>query len=412
METAFVAAIAVSLLLLAASWFGDGAFLGRRAGMDFAAFYNAGRILNSGAHAKLYDLGLQTSLFQQLYPAESGTELFPNLPWFALIFRPFALLPFRFAYLAWLICSVVLYLSGVRLLWPAALHRTALRHVALAALSFHPLIMESLPSGQVSAVAFFLFAASTRLMRSGWPLLAGCVLSACLYKPTMLLLPLFMLLICRRWRALAGVTLGAAGLACVSVLCVGRSSLSDYARTMALYSDLTGSPRDAFLAWEKLIDGYHFFRSLPGGDSAIMMAVACAAALFLLGVLTLVWGGTANAGEDVRDVGWGASITFTLVLNLHALHHDAVLLVAGALVCLEPLCRRPDLVLKAAYFRMALLLWTLPWISQTLTRVTGIQVYTLAIALFGLLQLATVRRLAAGDSASGTPTASVDGRFA
>jgi hypothetical protein len=387
------AAILVSLAILIFTTAIPGGFLGWRAGQDFAAFYDAGTILNRGLAPRLYDLNLQTSLYSEVNPAPGATSLYPNAPWFALLFRPFALLPFAWAYPLWVLASVALYLGGLALLWPA-LEPGARRSALLAALSFHPFVMETLLSGQVTAVAFFFLAAATRLLRRERSFLAGCFLSGCLYKPTMLLWIGPMLLLGRRWKALGGILAGALALAAVSLLCVGPSSLTGYWRMMTEYRTLTSSHQEAFLAWEKFIDGYHFFRLLPGGDSFVMTAFAAVCAVCLLALLVPAWLRCGRALPAFREVTWSATLTFTLVLNLHAQHYDAVLLVVAFLASAEVLSRQPDPVLRSAWFRMAVLIWALPWISQTLTRQLHLQVFTLAIVLLGLLQLATAWRVA------------------
>src|SRR5450759_1906498 len=281
-EVACCAGVLISLLILIATASGNGGFRGWRAGQDFAAFYDAGTILNRGMAGQLYDLNLQTALYREVSQSDGGTSLFPNAPWFALLFRPFASLSFHWAYAAWVCVSIALYLSGIALLWPAALDPIARRNAFLAAVSFHPFVLETLISGQVTAVAFFWIAAATRLLRQGRPFVAGCLLSGCLYKPTMLVLILPMLFVGRRWKVLAGITAGALALASISILCVAPSSLTSYWRMLGEYRALRVAHQAAFLAWEKFIDGYHFFRLLPGGGSVAMMVVAVATAGFLL----------------------------------------------------------------------------------------------------------------------------------
>jgi len=393
LEVACYTGILISLLFLIATAWGKGGFLGWRAGQDFAAFYDAGTILNRGMAGQLYDLNLQTALYRELSPSAGATSLFPNAPWFALLFRPFAFLSFRWAYAAWVCVSIALYLSGIALLWPAALDPAARRTAFLAAVSFHPFVLETLVSGQVTAVAFFCIAAATRLLRQGRSFAAGGLLSGCLYKPTMLVLILPMLVVSRRWKALAGIAAGALGLASISILCVAPSSLIFYWRLMGEYRAMTAAHQAAFLAWEKFIDGYHFFRLLPGGGSVAMMVVAAAIAGFLLSLLVPAWL-QSGRGPAFRNATWGATITFSLILNLHSQHYDAILLVIALLVSAESLAHHPDATLRSAYFRMCVLLWALPWVSQFVTRASHVQVFSLAIVLLGLLQIATVRRLA------------------
>jgi hypothetical protein len=113
-----------------------------------------------------------------------------------------------------------------------------------------------------------------------------------------------------------------------------------------------------------------------------------------------------SVGSGFLNGTWGAAMTFTLVLDLHSQHYDAILLVIALLVSAEGLARHPDATLRSAYFRVCVFLWTLAWVSQTVTRESHIQIYSLAIVLLGLLQLATVPRLATNtEGRSATPYA-------
>jgi hypothetical protein len=393
----------IPLLLLIAMGAGKGELFGWKAGQHFAAFYNAGTILNRGLGSQLYDLNLQTTLLRELFPTNDGASLYPNAPWFALLFRPFALLPFSWAYVAWVLFSIALYLSGLALIWPKGLDFETRRTAFLAAVSFQPFVFQTLISGQVTAVAFFLITAAIRLLRDGRCLAAGCVLSGCLYKPTMLVLLLPMLLLSGRWKALAGVAAGALMLVAVSVLCVAPSSLASYRHLMDQYSQITFTPQGVFFVWPggglvqsfpNFIDGHHFFRMLPGGGSIFMLALAAACGAFLFYLLAPLWVKCGSADAAVQSAVWGATITLTVVLNLHAQHYDSVLLVAGVVTSWRSFAGHSDQLLRSAYFRVCLLLWCFAWVSQVVTRVSHVQVYSLAILLLGLLQIATVPRVA------------------
>src|SRR5207249_1700600 len=141
-----VAVLVVSLALLAISLATarDGrTIFGSLLGGDYAGFYVAGKILNEFPSDRLYDRSLQSRLFHELMPAARPEESLPfaNPPFIAMLFRPLALLPYRWSYVAWLIVSAVLYVAGVWMLRLPA-------ETFWLALSFEPLIMEGWIGGQ------------------------------------------------------------------------------------------------------------------------------------------------------------------------------------------------------------------------------------------------------------------------
>ncbi len=94
-------------------------FLGRPLGGDFVEFYTIGKILNTAAPARIYDLGLETALQHAALPSMPDTQMlvFAQAPFIASLFRPFALLPYAWAYVAWLAFSAGLFMSALALLF-------------------------------------------------------------------------------------------------------------------------------------------------------------------------------------------------------------------------------------------------------------------------------------------------------
>jgi len=74
-------------------------------------------LLNRHTPQRLYDFGLQASLFHELFPKEAAEKSIPFVhpPFVAAAFRPLALLPYPAAFLLWLLISVGLYLAALRL---------------------------------------------------------------------------------------------------------------------------------------------------------------------------------------------------------------------------------------------------------------------------------------------------------
>ena len=79
---------------------------------EFMAFYTVGHMLNrSSTH--LYDSPAFLAEYDALFPRVAGGEpLFGHAPFEALVFRPFARLPFESAVVAWQAVSIALVCAG------------------------------------------------------------------------------------------------------------------------------------------------------------------------------------------------------------------------------------------------------------------------------------------------------------
>src|SRR5579864_6641050 len=154
--------------------------MGRPLGGDFVEFYTIGKILNNYEAFRIYDLQLAVGLQHATLPAMPETEMlvFGHAPYIACLFRPFAALPYAWAYIAWLAFSAALYLLSLLLLFgsgnlPLEYRKTGL----LLAVSSVPFILETWIGGQLSVVVFFACALFFYFRHRDRLFLAGIVLS-------------------------------------------------------------------------------------------------------------------------------------------------------------------------------------------------------------------------------------------
>lgn len=203
---------------------------------DFVSFYSAGHIVAKMDPSRVLDPDLQYSVQERLLSA-TGREMnravikFLYPPVLAWVFVPLTWLPLIPAYTAWSVLNLGLLLAGVLLLsWshmrPGFDPRIFLAR-ALAAVSFLPVLLNFL-QGQTGVLLFFLLALGYVLVRNGRPGLGGLVLGLSLIKPQLVLLPLILLLIERRWKAVSGVAAAVGVLVLGSLLTVGSQGFLDY----------------------------------------------------------------------------------------------------------------------------------------------------------------------------------------
>jgi hypothetical protein len=357
-------------------------FLGRPLGGDFVEFYTVGHILNHYTPARIYDLRLATALQHASLPAMPETQMlvFGQAPFIAPLFRPFALLPYAWAYVAWLVFSASLYLVSLLLLFRTLKLKAADRATGfLLAISATPFLFETWIGGQVSVVVFFIWALFFWCLETKRRWLAGFVLAMCLFKPTLVALPALMLLIGRRWRVLAGLAGGAVAVAMLSVSTVSIAGCRAWFDALAMNGNLAaGKIGRAGEAWHqaKYVDILAFFHLLLGRWPIAADVCAVAGAAIGTGWLALAWWRSDRSTAN-RTL-WAATLCFMLVVNPYVPIYDSILLICAAALVQSG---------GETSTGWLLALYLVPWITQSFAEFLHLQLMTLALAGFGIRAL-------------------------
>ena len=351
-------------------------FLGRPLGGDFVEFYTIGKILNTAAPARIYDLRLAVPLQHATLPTMPDTQMlvFGQAPFIASLFRPFALLSYAWAYVAWLGFSAGLFIAALALLFRTlGLNAQDRKTGFLLALSCTPFLFETWIGGQVSVVVFAIWALFFWCLENDLRVLAGFVLALCLFKPTLVALPALMLLVGRRWRVLGGFGAGALAMAGLSVATVGLEGCRAWLGTLGLNAHIVTKTGEA---WNQTKDvGIIAFSHLllpnwpiAGDFVAILSAI--------LAVGWLGWAWWRSGTNRMDGLLWAATLCFTLVVNPYAPIYDSILVIAAvALVAAET----PAIWILALYM--------IPWVTQSFAEFLHLQLMTLALAGFGIWTL-------------------------
>lgn len=400
--TALSGAIVLTGLALAVSLFctsdrGRTSF-GIPLGADFAGFYVAAEILNRGQTQQLYDRSLHDHLYHELLPNEDKNDSIPYVhpPFVAGLLKPLAQLPYPVAVGIWQIITVSLYVAGNWLLlksisWQPGRERSL---IILLALSFEPFLFECWIGGQLSAVAFCCFALYFAAMQRGKPLLAGMGLGLALYKPTILLLIVPLLVVGRRWRVIAGMTLTGLALVLISVLLVGWDVNVGYLNVLLSFQKSTSGGDLQIRTW-KYVDLNHCLRLLLGNDSAVRLPLLAVSSLIPAFLLARLWWRHDRLDETSRRGLWAATVTWTPVLNLYFGIYDSILLVQSLIITAAMLRLQPDSkapLTESGFAYLALAIYVAPWFSQNLAALTGVPVYTLLLITLGSFQLRGIFR--------------------
>jgi alpha-1,2-mannosyltransferase len=359
-------------------------FLGRPLGGDFVEFYTVGKILNNYASARVYDLALATGLQHAALPSMPETQMlvFGQAPFIASLFRPFALLPYAWAYVAWLGFSAGLYIAGLALLFRTLRLNAQDRKTGfLLALSSTPFLFETWIGGQMPVVVFFLWALFFWCLENDRRVLAGFVLALCLFKPTLVALPALMLAVGRRWRVVGGFAAGGIAMAALSVATVGLDGCRAWLGALATNGKTVAATAEAWHR-SKNIDILAFLHLLLPNQAALVTAIASLLAVAAVSWLARAWWRSDSARIDRRL--WAATLCFTLVINPYVPIYDVILVAAAvALVASE----------GQALAGWLLLLYLVPWVTQSFAEFLHVQLMTVALAGFGIWLLETTGKV-------------------
>ena len=371
-------------------------------GADFAGFFVAAQILEHGDTTKLYDRDLHFRLYHELLPNLAANDAIPYVhpPFVAEALRPLTRVPYEFAVAIWLAISALLYGSAVWMLTRSltGIPREYRSLILMLALTFAPFIFECWLGGQLSAVGFFSFALAWLALNRERPVAAGMALGLCFYKPTLLLLVVPMLVVGRRWKILAGMTITGISLVAVSVASVGWDTSVGYLDVLVQFRAAVATAGGGLRTW-KYIDLYTMARSLFGtGFPVALVAFVCLSAL-PVAWLARAWWRWPSMEARQRQWLWAATLAWSPVVNVYVGVYDSILVVQSALLAADLLFREhrsetPLLTSGLAY--VALAIAASAWVSQYIARVSGVQVYTLALAGLGVFLLRRVQGTGAG----------------
>ena len=354
------------------------------------AFYTVGYVVNHSPEA-LYDPGSFNATYHSLFPALPADvkQLYAHAPFEALAFRPFALLPFTSALVAWQVLSLVLFGLGFALVWRASdsLPWGQLPLALLLMLSFRPVAVDSIARGQVAALTFFWMAVALWCQRRRHDYWAGVALSLCLSKPTLLGLLLPMLVVGGRRRILVGFGAGAAVLSAVSLLVVGWRGCADYAAMLLRFGTMATGPRTSFLLSD-YVDLNSLVRGAVGGRGLWAMVVLALVTAGVLPWLLRLWRALRHEREMESGLTWAATLTWTMLLNVYVAPYDTPILLLGMVLAAGAVYVSRGDVMPRAVRIFLMLLYVVPWIPPVPIGVDRtLHLYTLVLVGLGVYQI-------------------------
>jgi len=176
-------------------------------GIDYCAFWSAGKIINDYRFDDIYNMDLLTSIQKDLYPHGKTTNFEP----FGILYLPIFLIPFKYlslinplpSYLIWTIINLIGVILYIRFFTRKMIgHFPSFKLLFLIMLSFP--FFGNLKDGQVNIWLVVCTGEFMRAFLSYKPYKAGFWLGGLLLKPQLLILLLPFLLIKREFKVIIG----------------------------------------------------------------------------------------------------------------------------------------------------------------------------------------------------------------
>jgi len=314
---------------------------------DFASFYTAGKIVQQGESARLYDRGLQWQVQQQFASSvkiRNGPLPYIRPPFEALLFLPFAYLNYPVAFMAWTALKIMVLLVVPFLLIKeteglAPVLSPALQ--GLLSLGFFPIAFD-LVQGQDSILLLLVLTLAFTSLQKESDFRAGAWLGLGLFK-FHLVIPLFLvLLLTRRMKATLGFVFVAGLLCLLSVVLVGWPALVGYPSYLWALKEapaLAGMKGQAMPNIRGLLTPFVGQGRVPSLVQAALLGIS------ILGVVSMARVWPASDDSFRNQVGFSFCIVVTIFTSYYANSYDLTLLIlplllVGGALADDPVVRR------------------------------------------------------------------------
>lgn len=347
-------------------------------GVDFGLFYAAGKMTLSGQVAQIFDVQAHHAVIEQVL----NLKLPYFLPWlyppfFLLVIVPLTLLPFHAALLIWLSVTLALMIFAASRMLPKH------KKLAIMLLGF-PGVFLNLRWSQNGFLSAALLGLAIAAMETN-PIFSGAMIGLLAYKPQMAILPFFILLITKNWKALLSAVGTAVSASLISLLIFGKEVwIAFFQSLFQTSSSLTQTGTEVTSAIQPVV-----LTSLidMGVDERISVALQIIVALCAVAAVCWVF------QHADRMTLKGAMLVLGIPLIIpYFMQYDLVILALPLLLLLYDLIENGYTKADAA---MIFLLWLFPLINSPLVIATNIQICPLALIaemVFVILRMNRVKK--------------------
>jgi hypothetical protein len=329
---AYFALMALVWAALLALWLGGSG--GRDSGgvvlgPDFVAFYTGGLLARQADYDTMSDLDRQQALQTPFVPGHA-LSAYVNPPHYAFVAAPFSTLPYAWAFALWTALMAAAFGGSIWLLRRQVFAERGGTGLLPALALLSAPVYYALSAGQNTGLSLLLHTGVLVALMRRRDGLAGALLVLGMYKPQLFVGLLPLLLLDRRWRALAVFGAGALLLGLGTLLVFGVAALQSWAA-------LLGSP--VYQA-EELRQAAKMFSWQPVwqlllGPTPAAKALGWACTLVVFGALCWLWR-RKTADEPLR---YAVTLCGLIVMGPHLPVYDLGLLVLPGLILAERVLR-------------------------------------------------------------------------
>ncbi len=326
--------------------------------VDFYSFYAGAALVRDGLGGRLYDFGLQARYQMGLLgELPLGGFLLPYVspPHLALLLVPLTRFPHNVALFIWLGLQVALVGALIQCCLAGSakfpLHE---RILLLAALVSFPMLVVTVFKGQLSLVLLLCVIGWIEALRRGSDLgVAGWLLLGSV-KPQLIIVPVLLTIMARRWRALFVLAAGAASVLVLCALLLGPSCLTGFIAATR-WIDACYDHRLVYPAYMYNFKG--FLTLLLDLNHLPLIKVLSSLGLVATPVLiACLWRVKVNTWDKKFDLKVALSLLLGLFFSPHLYYYDALLLVAVAFLFHRHLVRTGANLPRGVLLGAALLL--------------------------------------------------------
>jgi hypothetical protein len=360
---------------------------------DFRAYYSSALLVRQGRGVQIYNDQVQAETQAPLLDNPSvypGFSPFNHPAYETLIWIPLTFLPYRTAAISWTIINLVICL-GLSLYLPRYLPELPVFPWTLLMLGFGPLIF-TLLLGQDSILLLMIYVFAFINLKQDRPYLAGAILALGLFRFHLLIPFVFIFMLFRHWKFVAGFCAGAVVPILLSVYIAGSEGSRDYVNLL-LYVNQFSEPQRYVLVASNMPTLHGLFSLLFGASATTERLIPVLTVVCSVGLCVLAYKVWSKCKPTLR-IEFAFGLVITILVSFYMYAYDLALLLLAILLMIDPKDFGEMWKLNKPLIVIVILLAAAP-----LYVLLGLQtaVALMAVPILGLLYLLVVACRGAGS---------------
>jgi len=341
-------------------------------GIDFSAFYSAGKLALEGNSTLIYDIAEHHHVIESAL----GMDIPFLLAWFyppifLLLVTPFALLPFKFAMVFWLVSTFIIYVMTINKI-------TMSKNMMYAAICF-PGVLMNLHWGQNGFLTVALFGLAIYCLEKR-PMVAGMMFAILCFKPHFALVAFIVLLISKQWKVFFSAISFFIGLVILSVGFFGFDIWIVYIKTqLGTPSIILESIWESTAAIQPSVYSSLKVIGLPGNFASVLQLI-----ISICMLLIILWTWRNISSISMRGT---MLVLGTLLCTPYFAQYDLILLILPLIWYLND-CKLNGWL--KGDLGIITILWLTPLINLPIVHLTHIQIAPITLIIATIF---TCRRL-------------------